>query len=242
MSTSSTLYKIQRHLTRITLAPIEVFVFHSVSDTFDSSLCQKQDWTPTPAFQQHILKLKQKYTFISLPEAYRKLTTGILRRHRYAVLTSDDGNRSLLSLLPWLDRQQIPITLFLNPRYLDGTSIRPDYAPAPQYITQADLPSIHSPLVSIALHGYEHTDSTTLPPQEFDHQVDLCLQALQSHPRFIPYFAYTWGRYNSRTQDIIRHKGLIPVFCDGASNRRYRDGISRRCIDNPEGTATQQFL
>jgi len=225
------LRKTERIYNKLLLAPIEVFVFHSVSDTYDPSSCLKQDWSSTAAFQQKILELKQQYTFISLPEATSRLQSENLRRKHYAVLTSDDGFKTVLTVLPFLTEQNIPITLFLNPQYLDGTTIRPDYAPQPQYLTHDDLAQITSPLVTIGMHGYQHLDCAAQTPSDFRQNVAACIDALGSHPRYIPYFAYPWGNHTPSTQQTLRDMRITPVLCDGRSNHRYSDGISRRCID-----------
>jgi len=124
MSTTKLLNKIDRRLTQLTLAPIEVFVFHCVSDTFDPSLCQRQDWTPTDYFKHQIQQLKSQYTFITLPEVYHRLTHDRFRRTKYAALTCDDGNASILSILPFLFSEQVPATPIINPNYLHGLRIR----------------------------------------------------------------------------------------------------------------------
>ena len=236
MSTTRLLNKIDRRLTQLTLAPIEVFVFHCVSDTFDPSLCQRQDWTPTDYFKHQIQQLKSQYTFIPLPEVYHRLTHDRFRRTKYAALTCDDGNASILSILPFLSSEQVPLTLFINPKYLDGISIRENYCSHPRYITLDQLSAIQSPMVNIAMHGFKHDDCTLMSRTDFDDSVSKCEELLKQHPRYINYYAYTWGKYNDTTQSVLRERNIIPLFCDGASNRRYRDGISRRCIDTP-GTA-----
>ena len=223
--------KIDKRIDKVRYAPIEVFVFHAVSETFDEMRNQREDWMSTDMFKRLVSTIGQRYEFISLAEAYWHLRKDVFRRRRYAVLTCDDGFASVLSVLPFVEEQNIPMTLFVNPKYLDGVSHREGYASAPEYITSEQLAAIKSSLVTIGMHGYEHVDATAQSPEEFDGSVRLCEEILKEHPNYIPYFAYTWGRCNASTQKVLSARQLIPVFCDGAVNYRYNGGISRRTLE-----------
>ena len=102
---------------KLRLQPIRVFCFHQVSDEYAPLTMWEEDWTQTELFKRNIQNLKERgYTFISLPEAYFKLKNDSFRREKYAVLTADDGFKSMLNILPWLIEQRIPVTLFVNPK------------------------------------------------------------------------------------------------------------------------------
>ena len=223
--------KIVKRLDKLRFLPLEVFVFHAVSDCFDPNCNIKDDWISTADFKQRIEALRQCYTFIPLDLAYRHLQKDLLRNKRLAVLTCDDGFASIIDILPYLEKEQIPISLFINPKYLDGNSVRHNYAPNPQYITHEQLFALTSPLLSIGMHGYEHLDATQQTPEAFADSVDKCIDILSTHPRFMPFFAYTWGNHNEHTDRILASKNVVPVLCDGAVNYRYHHGISRRPID-----------
>lgn len=226
----SFIHKIRKRIDRIRFKPIDVYVFHSVSPTFDPWCCVEQDWCSTQNFKDAIMKIKESCDFISLPEAYRKLKHNVFRLKRYAVLTCDDGFVSALSVLPFVVEQGIPMTLFINAKYLDGKSVREGYSECPQYIDADQLNSIRSDLITVGMHGYEHVDCTCLSASDFARSVERCVNILESHPRFIPYYAYTWGRWNDTTQGVLKRMNLIPVLCDGATNYRYSHGISRLCL------------
>lgn len=224
--------RITKRISKFLLCPIEVFVFHAVSDRFDETLNQRADWTSTDEFKTNILALKNKYHFISLDEAFRKLKRDWIRAINYAVLTCDDGFASVIDILPFLEKQQIPVTLFVNPKYLDGVSKREGYTDNPQYILKEDLWNLKSPLITIGMHGYEHNDATRMTKEEFFDSVERCKKILESHPRYIPYYAYTWGNYSEMTQQVLCEKRIVPVLTDGESNYRYRQGIGRKPIDS----------
>ena len=224
--------KIIRRLDKFLFCPIEVFVFHAVSEEFDENTNKKVDWSSTNDFKNTITTLNSQYTFISLPDAYHRMKHNFFRRKKYAVLTCDDGYRSVLSILPFLEEKKIPITLFINPKYLDGISRREGYTNSPSYILYDQLWSLNSQLISIGMHGYEHIDATNQSIKEFYDSTARCIAVLSNHPRYIPYYAYTWGRYTDSTQKILKKLKIIPVLTDGESNYRYHLGIERRPIDS----------
>ena len=224
--------KITKRIDKLLLHPIEVFVFHAVSDHFDPALNKQVDWSSTTDFQNRIQAYKQQYTFISIDQAYHHLQHDKIRHKKLAVLTCDDGFSSILNILPFLEKEQVPVTLFINPKYLDGISCRANYALAPRYITHEQLFALNSPLVTVGMHGYEHLDALAQTPEEFTDSVDKCINELSAHPHYTPYFAYTWGNHNDTTDNILTEKGIIPVLCDGTANYRYRGGISRKPIDS----------
>ena len=143
---------IRKRYTQWCQKPIEVFLFHAVSDEFDERRNKRIDWSQTEDFKNRIYLLKRKYRFISLDEAYGRLRKDRPRWRRYAVLTCDDGFASVLDVLPFLEQEQVPVTLFINPKYLDGVSRREGYAIDPQYLTRNQLWSLDSPLVTIGMH------------------------------------------------------------------------------------------
>lgn len=232
MRFSAIVNKIVRRLERLWWAPVEVMVFHAVSDKYDSRRNKQVDWSQTDDFTSHIRLLKSRYRFVSLDEADRRLHQRGCRRERLAVLTCDDGYASVLDILPFLESEEVPVTLFVNPKYLDGVSCREGYAEEPQYMTHNQLWSLTSKWVTVGMHGYEHDDATMQSVEEFEQSVERCEEALQSHPRYIPYFAYTWGRYTEATQLLLRQKGIVPVGVEGTPNRHYRGMIDRRPMDS----------
>ena len=47
--------KLSKRLEKVLFRPIDVFVFHSVSDTFDNNCNEKIDWTSTDEFKHNIV-------------------------------------------------------------------------------------------------------------------------------------------------------------------------------------------
>lgn len=145
------------------------------------------------------------------------------RCKKYAVLTADDGWASLKNILPWLNEQYIPITLFLNPAYLDGKHFREKETE--KYLTVDDLDNLHKlyPLLTIASHGWEHIDATKQTTSEFMDSVNKSDTFLKPLQNFIPYFAFTYGRYTMEQLDILKNKNLTPLLVKG--NKNYKDDV-----------------
>lgn len=233
---------------KLRLQPIRVFCFHHVSDTYDASYMWEEDWTQTEQFKRSIVELKRRgYEFISLADAHQKLKHDLVRCKKFAVLTADDGYKSILSILPWLEEQQIPITLFINTKYLDGKSwsaineeqarqAKPDVDMLTEvcpdlYMSKEELFELTSSLISIGMHGHEHLDATKQTREEFTANVIECQNVLNKHPRYIPYFAYPWGRHSKETDTILADMNIIPVLIEGKKNYNNSEYIDRIGID-----------
>lgn len=211
--------KIQRELLHLRLQPIRVFCFHQVSDTFDESFMKRVDWLQTDSFKNKIINLKEQgYIFISLPQAFEYLKNDIIRIKKYAVLTADDGWASLRNILPWLSEQQIPVTLFLNPAYLDGKHFRE--RDTEQYLKWSEVENLHEqyPLLTIGSHGWEHKEVLGQQITEFDESVIRSKKALSHLPNYIPFFAYPYGRHSICGNTTLKSNELVPVYVNGEMN------------------------
>lgn len=219
MKIEDLILRIKRKWMKMRLQPIRVLCFHQVSDAFDESTMERVDWLETDLFKQRIEALCQEgYTFISLPEAHEKMRKDWFRRKRYAVLTADDGWASLKNILPWLNEQQIPVTLFLNPAYLDGMHYR--NSDKEQYLSAEEIAQLYKqyPLVTVGMHGWEHKNATKQTEEEFRESVEKSERYLKVLPNYVPYFAYTWGRHSGMTDDMLLKRGITPVLIMGGQN------------------------
>ena len=224
--------KICRKWTKIRLQPIRVFCFHQVSDTFDESTMKECDWLQTDAFKRIINDIRQKgYNFISLSEVHVKIKSDLVRRKKYAVLTADDGWASMKNILPWLNEQQIPITLFLNPGYLDGKHFRE--IETEKYLTEEEVKHLYEqyPLLTIGMHGWEHVDATKQTEEEFKDSVEQSVQYLSLLPNYIPYFAYTWGRHTVEIDNVLIKREITPLTIMGGRNYNKYQIIDRELLE-----------
>lgn len=238
---------IHRYCLKRLFCPIRVFVFHHVSDECEPLICQPEDWTQLERFKRNIEKLQQRYTFISLTDAYNKLRHDIFRFRNYAVLTTDDGLACVLNVQPWLEERNIPLTLFVNTRYMEGDKLKPihekwlrELSPDTDekmiarrmYLSKKQIWSLNSPLVEIGMHGHEHLNALQTSAALFEEDLNTCISKLHEHPRFIKAYAYPWGNSTKDSLAYLHKQGIIPVVVKGSSNYTWGGSIDRECIDN----------
>ena len=223
------LHKLRRKWMKLRLQPIRVFCLHHVCEHFDADVMYACDWMALDEFKKKINELrKQGYQFISLTEAYNHLKKDYFRRKRYAVLTFDDGYKSLTEVLCWLEEQQIPATLFINGKYLDGKSYRENSNE--QYLTYDELFAITGPLIEVGHHGWEHTDATKMTEKKLRESVYKNIEILSSHSRYIPFWAYTWGRHDDISDMYLKQKNIIPLIITGGRNYKFNGYINRELL------------
>lgn len=238
--------KIVRKIQRLWCKPIVVFCFHKVSDTYEPLYGGKDDWTQTDQFKRNIMSLRDKYTFISLEDAYSRLRNDTFRFRNYAVLTSDDGYQCILDILQWLNEMHIPVTLFLSTKYLDGKSYDPWFDAhwnltdeqkcnllRNMYIQSRhlSLPTLNTENVTLSLHGYGHDEVSWMNAETFRNYVQKSKMALENHPRYRSYYAYTWGHHSKVTNNVLRAKNIVPVYMDGQMNDSWDGAIHRVNMD-----------
>lgn len=234
---------------RLRYEPIHIYCLHHVSREYDALRMWQCDWMPADEFMAQIHALRTNgYEFISLTEAYHHLQHDSFRQRNYAVLTFDDGYASIKEMLPWLMENKIPVTLFVNGQYLDGTSysgINREQALRAKdgdessllnemvhglYLTRDELFRMDNPLIEIGSHGWEHTDATQMNMEDFRLSMEKNIALLREHPRYIPFHAYTWGRHNSASDQVLREMGITPLLVDGVKNYNQTDFIHREIL------------
>ena len=230
MSLGDLIKKICRRIHRVFLKPIRVFCFHQVSDVFEPETMWECDWTQTEVFKKKILTLKEKYTFVSLTEAYNHISNDKIRLKNYAALTADDGWASLKNIIPWLAEQGIPLTLFLNPAYYDGNHFREKETE--RYLTELDLEHFAKTYsnISFGMHGWDHTDVSKQDECAFRENIRHSLKALKKHNNFVQFFAYPWGKHNKMNDSILKELALVPVLMDGMKNCNDTSVIHREIL------------
>ena len=229
MAFSVFIHKVLSKLMKLRLQPIRIFCLHHVCEQFDADAMYPCDRMALDVFQHKIHALRtQGYQFISLTEAYKHLKTDCFRRKKYAVLTFDDGYKSLQEVLPWLEEQQIPATLFINGKYLDAKSYRD--TPKEQYLTYDELFSLTSSLIEVGHHGWEHVAATEMTEEELKESLQKNIDILSSHPRYIPFWAYTWGRYTENSDRYLQNFGITPVIVTGHGNCNFYGHIDREFL------------
>lgn len=214
--------KIRRSLMKLRLQPIREYCLHHVCAEFDSELMNACDWMQIDKFKKKVLALQREgVEFISLTEAYRHICKDKIRLKKFAVLTFDDGYASLKEIMPWLEEQHIPVTLFINGKYLDGKSYRKN--PKERYLTKEELFALTSPLIGIGSHGWEHIRATEQTEEEFAKSIAENIAMLSKHPRYVPFHAYTYGSHGESYDAVLYNRNITPILIDG--NKNFNDAI-----------------
>lgn len=221
-------HKIVQRLTKIRLQPIRVFCFHQVSETFDSVSMWECDWMSAQDFREKISNLQNEYTFISLQEAHDKLKHDTFRLKKYAVLTADDGSKTIECILPWLHEQHIPLTMFLNGSYLDGKTYRE--APAERYFTKEEIMHLNMDNITFGHHSWNHKDLSTLTKEDFASFIQMNKDMLSDLPNVIPFWAYPYGTHSAQSDEMLLKEGLTPLYMDGEANYTEKYGIHRELL------------
>lgn len=202
---------------KLRLQPIRVYCLHHACAEFDAESMHACDWIKIDEFKAKVQALQQEgVEFIALSDAYRHISKDRVRCKKYAVLTFDDGYASLKEILPWLEEQHIPVTLFINGKYLDGKSYRKN--PKEQYLTKEELWALISPLIEIGSHGWEHIRVTNQTEDEFVKSAEQNVKMLSIHPNYVSFWAYTYGAHTENTDVYLQGKQIVPVYMDGAKN------------------------
>lgn len=221
--------KIRRKWIKLRLQPIRVFCLHHVCEMYDADVMNACDWIALDEFKIKVQTLQQNgVEFISLSKAHTHITKDKIRCKKYAVLTFDDGYASLKEILPWLFENNIPVTLFVNGKYLDGKSYR--NTPKEQYLTKEELFALTTPLVEIGSHGWEHVDANEMTVAEFSRSIQQNIELLSAHPRYTPFHAYTYGGHNHKVDTELYEAHIIPVLVEGMKNYNKTNCIHRELL------------
>lgn len=208
---------------KMRLQPIQVYCQHHVCAEFDAESMIACDWMNIAEFRAKIQTMrKEGVEFISLKDAYRHICKDRVRCKKYAVLTFDDGYASLKEILPWLEEQKMPATLFINGKYLDGKSYRKN--PKERYLKKEELWALTSPLIEIGSHGWEHVEATGMTLEDFKASEEKNAAILSKHPRYVPFYAYTYGKHSAEEDVYLLSIGKVPVLIDGVDN--YNDTLN----------------
>ena len=219
MESNLLISKVRKKLLTFRLKPIRVFCFHQVSDEFEPEKMWKCDWTQTKVFKNRVLELKKQYIFVSLMEAYNHIVNDRFRVKNYAVLTADDGWESVRNIIPWLAEQGIPVTLFLNPLYMDGKHFQS--RTTEEFLTREEvieLTARYGAYVTIASHGWSHLRCSKMSDDEFMENVQSAESELMDISGKIPFFAFPFGSYSMSNLVQLRKCQLVPVLIDGREN------------------------
>jgi peptidoglycan/xylan/chitin deacetylase (PgdA/CDA1 family) len=102
------------------------------------------------------------------------------------------------------------------------------------YLSEKQIWLHNSPLIEIGMHGHEHPNVSQITEIQFEKDVNQCEEILKTHPRYIPAYAYPWGKTTKDSMAYLLHNGIIPVVVRGGKNYSWSGFVDRECIDNIE--------
>jgi len=96
-----------------------VFNYHQVGKDLDKKYHNLGNFTQLDFFENQILCLKKNYKVITLEEAIKKANQNNIDG-KYACITFDDGDKSIINAMNILEKYNVPATFFINSGYLNN--------------------------------------------------------------------------------------------------------------------------
>lgn len=155
---TSQLYRVARWLTR---ANVTIAMYHGFTavDSHPGIANHEQKHLPLAAFEAQLAFLRAHHTVVPLADVVRAATTGVSLPRRAAVITIDDGYRSVYSVAyPVLKRLGLPASVYLATEFVDEGRFlwtdRVEYAVDRARTTSLSL-TIGGKAVQLTLDGLE---------------------------------------------------------------------------------------
>jgi peptidoglycan/xylan/chitin deacetylase (PgdA/CDA1 family) len=98
---------------------IAIFNYHQVGNKFDAIIHSPYTFTYLDKFEKQVEWIKKHYKLISLWDAIQLIDNNMID-DKYAVITFDDGDKSIFQAMKILEKHNIPASFFINSGYLDN--------------------------------------------------------------------------------------------------------------------------
>jgi peptidoglycan/xylan/chitin deacetylase (PgdA/CDA1 family)/glycosyltransferase involved in cell wall biosynthesis len=196
--------------------PLRILAYHTIADLAGDPVLEPYG-VPPDQFRRQLDVLEQAgYRFVNADEALTFLQgRGGLPRQAL-LLTFDDCYEDLLTVaLPILEERAIPAVAFAVSGCLGGINEWDSSLGATQLrlLNGGELRKLAERGVEIGAHSRTHRQLTRLSTDELIGEVAGSASDLESfgldRPRF---FAYPYGEYNQRVQQVVQESGLQAAF------------------------------
>lgn len=201
-----------------------VLLYHHIDDY------KKDDFSmPLKIFDKQMKYLRKKYTVISMEEMFKIKSNNVDRD--YIVITFDDGYKdAILNAYPILEKYDLKATLFLTYEYIE----RGKRGLRNECLNWQDLERLKNRF-AFGSHTISHPDLTILDADKIYDEVNFSKKNLEeklSYP--VKYFAYPYGRFNLRVQNMVKEAGYSCAFStiDGTNNFKDDFCLKRKEIRN----------
>ncbi len=196
---------------RISLQPLLVLCYHSVSDDWEHAL------SVTPAaFREQVTSLARCGV---APVSAEALAAG---ERRGLHVTFDDAYKDVLGALPLLEELGLPATIFVSTSFADEgrplavPELAADSEAHPELLatmTWDELREVAARGVEIGGHTVSHPHLTRLTDAELDRELTDSKQRIEDEVgRPARLLAYTYGEHDDRVHEAVRRAGYAAAF------------------------------
>jgi len=206
---------------------IPVLMYHRIWPDFRDRITQ----TPEQ-LEEQFLFLKQKgYQTISLPEYLALVKGEVPMVGNKVLITFDDGYyNNLAYVYPLLKRLQMKATFFIIGDSLEGNLSSND--PLNRKMDIADLQSLDSTVVQLAMHGFHHENFKTTPAEELKQAMLKTIAIFKENNIFLhKALAYPFG---GRPKDTNVFNGLKQWMLENGIEAAFRIGNAVSRVPAPD--------
>lgn len=168
--------------------------------------------TPLSLFEAHITTMRQ--------EGF-EIVSRITEPQNQIMITFDDGFKGLHDNLYFLERMNVPITLFVIADFIDNDP----------YLTKEELDTLlQSKLITIGSHTCSHQNLDELSTSEIQHEISASKTQLEALLNIeVQSFCYPRGRFNdSVLNEAKKHYGEQYSCLPGNYFEPYSEGVIKR--------------
>ena len=192
---------------------VSILFYHAVQDDWPSAMA-----VPRADFEAQCAWLQRSGRVVPLQEWVRRFRSS-RRPPALTAITFDDGFASVYDVaLPILRRYDLPATVFVVGRTLDGDDVRVDWTTTVPHggLTTLGAERIREMLglgITFGSHGHTHRDLTALSPSECERDLAESRARLeQITGTRVDFLAYPFGAHNAGVRQAARRAGYTHAF------------------------------
>jgi peptidoglycan/xylan/chitin deacetylase (PgdA/CDA1 family) len=215
-------------------------MYHSVGNNSAFFSVRPQDFE----WQMDYLK-KNGYKALFLTNLVREVESGANLNSKNIILTFDDGYEdNFLNALPVLKRYNLKATIFLATDFIGKELGSQNNAPLKMLNWEQIFEMHKSGLIDFQPHTAGHVDLAKISPAEAEGEILQSRNLLEEKlGKKCDFFAYPWGRYDSKIMDILKRNGFksaVTVKEGVVKNGDNLFELKRNSIDS--STTREQFM
>ena len=220
--------------------PSVILGYHGIAEV-KPTLDPSRLFVAPERLRSHISKLKSRgYEFLTMAEFARRLGEGEPSRGTCA-LTFDDGTEDhLTALLPILEAEKVPGTVYVCPQLFGDPYPWCDEAAGVRLMTREEVLELAaSPWAEIGSHTLRHTVLGEADAEEAYREMSECKQVLEDMlGREVPSFCYPRCVYSPACPDAARRSGYTNAVTCGPRGSWEPFELRRESFHTPDGPVT----